>query len=380
MTQNVELLSSDNDVFADAPELVATVGGDLFQQIADALDAMDEPDTGELQQLEREEETLSPPMPLQNTQTHDREMLAKADSGDYIGLYFKEVDRVPLLSYPEEVALAQRMENGQLAREELLCENIPIKRKKELQVLIEDGFSAHDHLISANVRLTITVAKKYRNHGVPFLDLIQYGNIGLIRAARKFDYHRGFKFSTVATWWIRQAIVRDIADNRNTIRVPTHKGEVMGKVLQAQHTLTQLLGRNPTPQEVADKMGIPVKKVHKLLIDMSRQPISLDELAEREEKRRGGIYEQNVESDGPLPDDAATHRIHIERIESILQKHLDPEEITVARLHWGFPEGNSIKYEEISRLTGIPLERLPVIATNARRKLRKTKIRELLVG
>ena len=180
--------------------------------------------------------------------------LANIDTDDTIGLYLKEVSRVPLLTADEEVELAQRIERGRMAREELAKGNVSQRRRTELRRLIEDGWSAREHLITANSRLVISVAKKYMGRGVPFLDLIQEGNIGLIRATKKFDYRRGHKFSTYATWWIRQAVTRAIADQGRTIRVPVHMGDQINKLLRIQHQLTQRLGREPTVDELADAL------------------------------------------------------------------------------------------------------------------------------
>jgi RNA polymerase primary sigma factor len=182
--------------------------------------------------------------------------LANIDTDDTIGLYLKEVSRVPLLTAEEEVELAQRIERGRMAREELARGNVSPRRRSELRRLIEDGWAAREHLITANSRLVISVAKKYMGRGVPFLDLIQEGNIGLIRATKKFDYRRGHKFSTYATWWIRQAVTRAIADQGRTIRVPVHMGDQINKLLRVQHQLTQRLGREP----LQDPWMFPPKK------------------------------------------------------------------------------------------------------------------------
>ncbi len=165
--------------------------------------------------------------------------LANIDTDDTIGLYLKEVSRVPLLTAEQEVELAQRIERGRMAREELARGKVETHRRSELRSLIEDGWNAREHLITANSRLVISVAKKYMGRGVHFLDLIQEGNIGLIRATKKFDYRRGHKFSTYATWWIRQAVTRAIADQGRTIRVPVHMGDQINKLLRLQHQLTQ---------------------------------------------------------------------------------------------------------------------------------------------
>ena len=182
---------------------------------------------------------------------HSPDDLANIDTNDTIGLYLREVSRVPLLNAQEEVDLAQRIESGRIAREELARGNITSRRRIELRRLIEDGWGAREHLIKANSRLVISVAKKYMGRDVPFLDLIQEGNIGLIRATKKFEYRRGHKFSTYATWWIRQAVTRAIADQGRTIRVPVHMGDQINKLLRTQHHLTQQLGREPSIEELA---------------------------------------------------------------------------------------------------------------------------------
>ena len=193
--------------------------------------------------------------------------LANIDTDDSVGLYLKEVGRVPLLTAEQEVELAQRIERGRLGREELAKGNVRPSRRQELQLLIEDGWAAREHLITANSRLVISVAKKYMGRGVPFLDLIQEGNIGLIRAAKKFDYRRGHKFSTYATWWIRQAVTRAIADQGRTIRVPVHMGDQINKLLRIQHQLTQRLGRDPTVEELADALEIHPQKIENMFQD-----------------------------------------------------------------------------------------------------------------
>ncbi len=196
--------------------------------------------------------------------------LANIDTDDTIGLYLKEVGRVPLLTAIEEVELAQRIERGRLAREELARGNVSPRHRQDLQLLIEDGWAAREHLITANSRLVISVAKKYMGRGVPFLDLIQEGNIGLIRAAKKFDYRRGHKFSTYATWWIRQAVTRAIADQGRTIRVPVHMGDQINKLLRVQHQLTQRLGRDPSVEELAEALDVTPQKVENM-IQVARQ-------------------------------------------------------------------------------------------------------------
>ncbi len=195
----------------------------------------------------------------------EENILDNIDTSDMIGLYLKEVGQVPLLTATEEVELAQRIERGRLGREELARGNTIVRRRDELRLFIEDGWGAREHLITANSRLVISVAKKYMGRGVPFLDLIQEGNIGLIRAAKKFDYRRGYKFSTYATWWIRQAVTRAIADQGRTIRVPVHMGDQINKLLRTQHQLTQRLGRDPSIFELASALDVPAKKVENMI-------------------------------------------------------------------------------------------------------------------
>jgi len=208
--------------------------------------------------------------------------LKHIDTDDTIGLYLKEVSRVPLLTAEEEVDLSQRIERGRMAREELAIGKISNKRRPELRSLIEDGWAAREHLVTANSRLVISVAKKYMSRGVPFLDLIQEGNIGLIRATKKFDYRRGHKFSTYATWWIRQAVTRAIADQGRTIRVPVHMGDQINKLLRTQHQLTQKLGRDPSVEELAIALDVLPKKVENM-IQVSRRPLSLETPTDNED-------------------------------------------------------------------------------------------------
>ena len=201
--------------------------------------------------------------------------LANIDISDTIGLYFKEASRVPLLSATEEGELVRCIENGRMARVELAGGKVSSPRRIELRKLIEDGWSAREHLITANSRLVISIAKKHMGRGVPFLDLIQEGNIGLIRATKKFDYQRGFKFSTYATWWIRQAVTRANSDQGRTIRVPVHMGDLINKLFRLQYKLTQSLGREPTVEELAEALEVSPQKVEHI-IHVSRWPLSLE--------------------------------------------------------------------------------------------------------
>jgi RNA polymerase primary sigma factor len=241
--------------------------------------------------------------------------LANIDTDDTIGLYLKEVSRVPLLTAEEEVELAQRIERGRMAREELAKGKVSLRRRTELRRLIEDGWAAREHLITANSRLVISVAKKYMGRGVPFLDLIQEGNIGLIRATKKFDYRRGHKFSTYATWWIRQAVTRAIADQGRTIRVPVHMGDQINKLLRVQHQLTQRLGREPSVEELADALEVPPKKVENM-IQVARRPLSLETPTDDEEDSVLGDFIEDDEA--PPPDDTATYNLLREHLGEVM--------------------------------------------------------------
>ncbi len=300
--------------------------------------------------------------------------LANIDTDDTIGLYLKEVSRIPLLTAEEEVELAQRIERGRMAREELAKGNVSPKRRAELRKLIEDGWAAREHLITANSRLVISVAKKYMGRGVPFLDLIQEGNIGLIRATKKFDYRRGHKFSTYATWWIRQAVTRAIADQGRTIRVPVHMGDQINKLLRVQHQLTQKLGREPTVDELAEALGVPPRKVENM-IQVARRPLSLETPTDDEEDSVLGDFIEDEEA--PPPDESATYNLLREQINEILST-LPPREVRILQLRYGLLDGQPYTLEEVGRKMGVTRERVRQIEAQALSRLRQASIRRKL--
>jgi RNA polymerase primary sigma factor len=300
--------------------------------------------------------------------------LENIDTDDTIGLYLKEVSRVPLLNAEEEVELAQRIERGRMAREELAKGNVSNKRRMELRQLIEDGWAAREHLITANSRLVISVAKKYMGRGVPFLDLIQEGNIGLIRATKKFDYRRGHKFSTYATWWIRQAVTRAIADQGRTIRVPVHMGDQINKLLRVQHQLTQRLGREPTVEELAIALDVPPKKVENM-IQVARRPLSLETPTDDEEDSVLGDFIEDDEA--PPPDDSATFNLLREHLEEVLNG-LPPREVRILQLRYGLLDGQAYTLEEVGRKMGVTRERVRQIEAQALSRLRHPSIRRKL--
>ncbi|MGD0610353.1 MAG: sigma-70 family RNA polymerase sigma factor [Anaerolineales bacterium] len=300
--------------------------------------------------------------------------LANIDTDDTIGLYLKEVSRVPLLTATEEVELAQRIERGRMAREELARGNVSPRRRMELRRLIEDGWAAREHLITANSRLVISVAKKYMGRGVPFLDLIQEGNIGLIRATKKFDYRRGHKFSTYATWWIRQAVTRAIADQGRTIRVPVHMGDQINKLLRVQHQLTQRLGREPSVEELANTLEVPPKKVENM-IQVARRPLSLETPTDDEEDSVLGDFIEDDEA--APPDDTATYNLLREHLTEVLNG-LPPREVRILQLRYGLLDGQAYTLEEVGRKMGVTRERVRQIEAQALSRLRHPSVRRKL--
>ncbi len=326
---------------------------------------LDEPGEDELEETEDEEEVNQENIP---------DDLANIDTDDTIGLYLKEVSRVPLLTADEEVELAQRIEKGRMSREELAHTNVTTERRQELRKSIEDSWEARDHLITANSRLVISVAKKYMGRGVPFLDLIQEGNIGLIRATKKFDYRRGHKFSTYATWWIRQAVTRAIADQGRTIRVPVHMGDQINKLLRYQHQLTQNLGRDPTVEELAKELDVPTKKIENM-IQVARRPLSLETPTDDEEDSVLGDFIED--DDAPPPDDTATYNLLKEHLEEVLN-NLPPREVRILQLRYGLLDGQAYTLEEVGRKMGVTRERVRQIEAQALSRLRHPAVRKIL--
>jgi len=304
----------------------------------------------------------------------DDNYLANIDTDDTIGLYLKEVGRVPLLTAQEEVDLAMRIEHGRRAREDLAKDTSKHIRLDDLRSAIEDGWEAREQLITANSRLVISVAKKYMGRGVPFLDLIQEGNIGLIRAAKKFDYRRGHKFSTYATWWIRQAVTRAIADQGRTIRVPVHMGDQINKLLRVQHQLTQRLGRDPLIEELATALEVTPQKVENM-IQVARRPLSLETPTDDEEDSVLGDFIQDDEM--PAPDETATYNLLRDHLEKVLNS-LPPREVRILQLRYGLLDGQAYTLEEVGRKMGVTRERVRQIEAQALSRLRHPAIRRKL--
>jgi len=259
---------------------------------------------------------------------------------DPVRMYLKEIGRVPLLSAEEEVKYAKLMEEG--------------------------DESAKRRLAEANLRLVVSIAKRYVGRGMLFLDLIQEGNLGLIKAVEKFDYHKGYKFSTYATWWIRQAITRAIADQARTIRIPVHMVETINKLIRIQRQLIQELGRDPQPEEIAHEMEIPVERVREIL-KISQEPVSLETpIGEEEDSHLGDFIE---DEDAPAPAEAASFFLLREQLEDVLST-LTPREKKVLQLRFGLDDGRSRTLEEVGQVFGVTRERIRQIEAKALRKLR----------
>lgn len=288
------------------------------------------------------------------------------DVDDFIGLYLREISRVPLLRAEEEVALAKRVERGRMALRELSQAVNDEERQAQLHLTICDGQAAHKHLVKANSRLVVSVAKKYIGRGVPLLDLIQEGNIGLIRALRKFDYRRGYKFSTYATWWIRQAVTRAIADQSRTIRVPMHMYEQINRLRQASRALAQQLGRDPTREELAEEMGMSQRKVQ-WIMRTAQRPLSLETPVGEEDSSSLADFIEDDRAEHPV--DSVTHHLLRETFESILES-LSPREARILALRFGLVDGHSYTLQEVGLKFGVTRERIRQIEARALGRLR----------
>jgi RNA polymerase primary sigma factor len=293
--------------------------------------------------------------------------LSAIDIDDSISLYLKEIGQVPLLTAEEEVRLAKQMEIGRRARRRLVRgETTDDDNREQLGKLVEEGKAAQDHLVKANSRLVVSVAKKYIGRGVPFLDLIQEGNIGLIRAVNKFDYRRGYKFSTYATWWIRQAVTRAIADQGRTIRVPVHMYEQINKLTRASRKLVQELGRQPTLEEIAEELDVPLRKVERIM-RVAQRPLSLETPVGEEEDSYLGDFIEDVETAAPV--DAASRSLLREELDDTLAS-LTPREVRILQLRFGLVDGYSYTLEEVGRKFGVTRERIRQIEAQALGRLR----------
>ncbi|MFR0573636.1 RNA polymerase sigma factor [Bifidobacterium boum] len=297
-----------------------------------------------------------------------RRVIAAGATADPVKDYLKQIGRVSLLNAEQEVDLSERIEAGLYAQHLLDTEGdtMSFKRKRELKWAAADGKKAKDHLLEANLRLVVSLAKRYTGRGMLFLDLIQEGNLGLIRAVEKFDWKKGFKFSTYATWWIRQAITRAMADQARTIRVPVHMVEVINKLARVQRQMLQDLGREPTPDELARELDMPVEKVQEVQ-KYGREPISLHTpLGEDGDSEFGDLIE---DTDAIAPSDAVAFSLLQEQFKQVLET-LSPREAGVIKMRYGLEDGQPKTLDDIGRVYGVTRERIRQIESKTMSKLR----------
>ncbi len=392
--QDVALLDDVMDELLDAGIDVVrgTRKRDLYEDRAensaeedDAEDAYGDAEEIEEEDDEEEEETVSLFAATRKTLSNLNELTDDAgyqqalDTDDVVGLYLKEAGRVPLLTAEEEVALAKRMEAAVWARQKMeeveeSGEELLWSEEQSLREVIDDGERAQEHLIRANARLVISVAKKYIGRGVPFLDLIQEGNIGLIRATNKFEYQRGHKFSTYATWWIRQAVSRAVADQGRTIRVPVHMGDQLNRMRRVQLKLLQELGRDPKIEELAVGMETTPEKVENLL-EISRRPVSLETPIDDEGDSTFGDFVEDTNS--PAPAEEVTTHLLQEQLQQALDK-LPAREAQILRLRYGLVDGRVYTLEEVGQTIGVTRERVRQLEAQALNRLRQSSAHVIL--
>jgi RNA polymerase primary sigma factor len=357
---------------ADLLERIQQLDSDEYIEKRAALEAIEEPDETELQA----EETPGEAELLEADRVKKSVLKEEdAETADSIRLYLREIGRVPLLTAADEVSLAQRLESGVEAESSLADTNGKSAGDREgLERSIRDGHRAKDHLIEANLRLVVSIAKRYVGRGLAFLDLIQEGNLGLIRAVEKFDWRRGFKFSTYATWWIRQAITRALADQSRTIRIPVHMVETMTRVSKVQRELAQQLGREPMFSELAKELDLPPERVAEIL-RMGLDPVSLEAPVGEEDDSRLGDFIEDVDADQPMQ--AAVRSLLNAYIGELLDE-LGPREREVIEMRYGLKDGQPRTLEEVGKAFNVTRERIRQIETRTLARLRHpTKIRKL---
>lgn len=349
---------TDGDFFDESPALSEPLD-DLFFAMEGAEDDLFDDDFGF---DDFEDDDFDDLDDLDDLDEYEIDALS---SNDTVGLYLKEMARVPLLNTEEEIQLAMQLESGHDAHKRLK-KNPNHNRAAEWQAQVQTGSEAREHLIKANTRLVVSIAKKYMSRGVPFLDLIQEGNLGLMKAVEKFDYRRGFRFSTYATWWIRQTITRAIADQGRTIRVPVHMSDRIRRLYRVVRHLEQELGRKPTLEEISAEMHIEPRKVQWML-KVSWQPLSLEHpVGEDDDSELGNFIENDS---APTPAQSAYEKMLQEKIEELLST-LTPREARILRLRFGLQNGRSYTLEEVGQKFGLTRERIRQIEGKALRRLR----------
>ncbi len=352
----IELDSDQMEKLYDSLEALSIEIGseeDILPDIADDI----EPRLEEIAEIEEEE--LVDPNTLVDSFSID----------DPVRMYLKEIGKVPLLSPEEEIVLAQKMSDGNRAQERLEHEDegqIPVNELAKIKADLKEGEKAKQKLAEANLRLVVSIAKRYVGRGMLFLDLIQEGNLGLIKAVEKFDYTKGYKFSTYATWWIRQAITRAIADQARTIRIPVHMVETINKVIRVSRQLLQELGHDPSPEEIAAEMSMPVDKVREIL-KIAQEPVSLETpIGEEEDSHLGDFIPDEGASE---PSEAASFTLLKEQLVDVLST-LTPREEKVLKLRFGIEDGRTRTLEEVGKEFNVTRERIRQIEAKALRKLR----------
>jgi RNA polymerase primary sigma factor len=349
---------------------------EILPDVEDALDQLDElffvlQETGiEIldEKVDDEGASLKDEEPEEDDREDEEETfdLTGIASDDTVGLYLKEMARVPLLTTDQEVRLARLLVKGKTARIKLSKNGHRESERIRLEKIIEEARLAREHLIKANTRLVVSIAKKYIGRGVPFLDLIQEGNLGLMKAVEKFDYTRGFRFSTYATWWIRQTITRAIADQGRTIRVPVHMSDRIRRLYKAARELEQAHGRKPSPEEIAEELELEPRKVQWML-KVSWQPLSLENpVGEEEDNELGSFIEDDTT---PTPTQSVYQNLLHEKLEQVLGT-LPPREARILRLRFGLVNGQSYTLEEVGQKFGLTRERIRQIEGKALRRLR----------
>jgi len=361
------VIDLDVDVVIDDVELAAAAVLEVdleTELVADLADIADEDDAKPVVAADSDNLVISD---VDDTDEPVQQVITAGATADPVKDYLKQIGKVPLLNAEEEVDLAKRIEAGLFA-EELLATRGPFKdrRQGDYEWIAEDGQRAKNHLLEANLRLVVSLAKRYTGRGMLFLDLIQEGNLGLIRAVEKFDYTKGYKFSTYATWWIRQAITRAMADQARTIRIPVHMVEVINKLARVQRQMLQDLGREPTPEELARELDMTPEKVVEVQ-KYGREPISLHTpLGEEGDSEFGDLIE---DSEAIVPADAVSFTLLQEQLDSVLDT-LSDRESGVVKMRFGLTDGQPKTLDEIGKVYGVTRERIRQIESKTMSKLR----------
>jgi RNA polymerase primary sigma factor len=356
-------------------DLVEAIADDLDEATIDAL--LEELEELGIEVRNPDEEEDDPLMNIRLSESDEGESeetlvdINAVSADDPVGLYFRQMAQEPLLSADEEIELAKRIEQGKKARKKVEhAEDLSVAERAELILQIEQAQEAREHLGRANTRLVVSIAKRYMGQGLPFPDLIQEGNVGLMRAVDKYDYTRGNRFSTYATWWIRQAITRALAQKTRTIRIPLHMTERIRQMYRTAQVLEQELGRRPTPEEIAEEMNLPAESVRGMM-DASQHAIALERpVGDDGDSEFGDFIE---DQDTPEPAEAAAHHLLQETIEEVLAE-LTPRQAHILRLRFGLGGGEQHTLEEIANKFGLSRERIRQLEKEALRRIRHPRL------